>query len=361
MPTSTDAGPLTVLCGFWQHATFQAAQRLLAERPGLRLMRWPTAAALDDLPEAATPGAAGLLVVVAEDYEPDQIRTAWSAHSRGTPPSVTTVVPADLFLDGLCDETTLREAGLNRTPSDERGVGEVVGRQVEQADAVLLHGQPEGDDEWEADQLRVLLHRIAPWAGHRRPGDPWPPAPTARREPIAPVTRGLRGYAVGVHEPVPAHGVASCVFRARRPFHPGRLHDALDEVTEGVLRSRGHFWLASRPDLVMTWESAGGLRIGPHSGWLAGLPDEHWDDVDAERRLAAALDWDPYYDDRHHHLAFVGIDVDPVRIHRRLAGCLLTDEELSQGEQSWRRLPDPFSRAYLTTAGDPGHGPRDIR
>ena len=336
MITSTDGTPPIVLCGFWPHATAGAAEQLRADR--------------------ADPAG---LVVAPETDEPDRIRADWQARRPGPPPHVTTVVPADLLLDGLTDETTLSAAGLDRTRTGGRSIGDLVGRQIEQADAVLLVGQPEGDDEWEAEQLRVLLQRLAPWAGHRRPGDPWPVAPAARTEPVAAVTRGLRGHAVGVHEPVPSHGVVSCVFRARRPFHPERLHDALDEVTHGVLRSRGHFWLASRPDLVMTWESAGGLTLGPHSGWLAGLPAGNWDDVDAERRLAAALDWDPYYDDRHHHLAFVGIDIDPVGIHRTLTRCLLTDGELSRGEQFWRRLPDPFRRSYLAVAGEPAHHTRE--
>ncbi|MEU4619579.1 GTP-binding protein [Actinoplanes sp. NPDC023801] len=305
MLTSTDL----VLCSFWPHAA--------ADVPGRYTV----------LPETA---------------EPDQIRAG------GRPnPAVVTVMPADLLLDGLTDERPLREVGLHRDDTDERAIGDLVARQIEQADAVLLTG--ELDDEWETEQLRVLLRRLAPWSVHPRPGDPL--TSVARRTgPLEVLSRGLQGHAVGVHEPVPAHGVSAAVFRARRPFHPARLHDALDEVTMGVLRSRGHFWLASRPDLVMTWESAGGLRLGPHSGWLDQLPDEHWDEVDPERRLAAALDWDPYYGDRHHQLSFTGIDLDPVRIHRTLSRCLLTDDELSRGEEHWRRLPDPFQRAYPASA-----------
>jgi G3E family GTPase len=305
MSTSTKV----LLCGFWRHALSEVA---------------------------------GGLDVLPETVEPDEIRV-----SGRSAPAVVTVVPADLLLDGLTDERPLREVGLHRDDRDERGVGDLVARQIEQADAVLLTG--ELDDEWETGQLRVLLRRLAPWAGHLRPGDALTSV-RSRVEPVAAATRGLRGHAVGVHEPVPDHGVSACLFRARRPFHPVRLHDALDRVTEHVLRSRGHFWLASRPDLVMTWESAGGLTLGPHSGWLGGLPDEHWAEVDPERRLAAALDWDPYYDDRHHQLSFTGIDLDPVRIHRTLTRCLLTDDELSRGEQHWRQLPDPFRRAYPASA-----------
>src|ERR687894_463654 len=83
----------------------------------------------------------------------------------------------------------------------------------------------------------------------------------------------------------------------------------VDDITQRVLCSRGHFWLASRPDLVTTWESADGLTLSPVGGWLADLPDEHWATVDDERRLAAVFDRDPYYGDRHHHLAFIGTDI----------------------------------------------------
>ncbi|MEU4689856.1 GTP-binding protein [Actinoplanes sp. NPDC023714] len=319
MPTSTDLR----FCGFWPHATAETAGR----HPVL-----PETGEPDELRRTVPP----------ETGEPDDLR------GTGRPaPAVVTVVPADLLLDGLTDERRLREVGLHRDEDDERSIGDLVARQIEQADAVVLTGDLE--DAWETEQLRTLLRRLAPWAHHPRPGDV-PAAARGRAEPVDAVGRGLRGYAVGVHEPVPSHGVSACVFRARRPFHPGRLHDALDEVTAGVLRSRGHFWLASRPDLVMTWESAGTLSIGPHSGWLAELPREHWDEVDVERRLAADLDWDPYYGDRHHQLSFTGIDIDPVRLHRTLAGCLLTDDELSRGEEHWRRLPDPFRRAYPAPA-----------
>jgi G3E family GTPase len=307
-----------------------------------------------DLLTATQPGGPDLLVIPPESCEPDQIRAAWAAHADpraarlGT---LITVVPADLLLDGLTNEDTLRSAGLHHNAADERSISDVVARQIEQADAILVTGRPDGDDDaWNAEQLRILLHRLAPWAVHLHLDDGRLPAiirrPVRQHTVLAPPTRGLQGLLVGAHEPLPCHGVVSCVFKARRPFHPARLHRALDDLTDQVLRSRGHFWVASRPDLVLSWESAGDLTLGPVSGWLADLPDEHWSDVDEQRRLAAALDWDPYYGDRHQHLAFIGFDIDPVRIHRTLTGCLLTDDELSRGEDSWRQLPDPFARAY---------------
>ncbi|OJF12180.1 GTP-binding protein [Couchioplanes caeruleus] len=372
---------ISVLGGFWPHATSEAASALLAKYPGLRLVRYesprpgvlartgaveipygddPAGALIRDLAAVVDGGKPSeLIVVLPEAYEPDEIRTAWHAHTGGAPLSLTTVVPADLVMDGVADDTVLRAVDLHRTAADERSVGEVVCRQIEQADTVLFAGPPDGDDAWEAEQLRILLHRMAPWSQHRSLADLGLPA-EGHSEPLAPLTRGLRGRTVGVHAPLPEHGVVAVVFHARRPLHPGRLHEALDEITDRVVRSRGHFWLASRPDLVMTWESAAGLSLGPTSGWLADLPDECWNDVDDERRLATEIDWDPYYGDRSQHLAFIGIDLDPVRLHRTLAGCLLTDDELSRGPDVWRRWADPFTRSYpappVTTTARPRDG-----
>jgi G3E family GTPase len=374
-----------VLSGFWPAAVDAVVTTLLVKIPDLRTVRYetpdlgslhrtvtqlgrthscrisltgddPIDILVRDLATVCHHSTAATAVVTPPWCEPDHLRQAWRAHGvDGSPGLFVTTLAGEYLLDGLTNDDALKSVGLHRNQADDRSIGDLVARQTEQADAVIIAGVPDGDDPWEAEQLRTLVHRLAPWATHLQLEDEHPGKVTLGQRlgdvartsaPVAPAVRGLQGLLLGVHEPGAPYGVSSCVFRARRPFHPGRLEAALDDVTGQVLRSRGHFWLASRPDLVLSWESTGTLTLGSACGWLSELPDQHWHEVDELRQVAASLDWDPYYGDRHSHLAFIGIDLDPVRIHRILQDCLLTDAELSEGEDTWRQLPDPFVRVY---------------
>jgi len=78
-------------------------------------------------------------------------------------------------------------------------------------------------------------------------------------------------------------------FCARRPFHPQRLHAALDILLDGVVRTRGRAWLANRFDDVMWIESAGGgLRSSYAGRWLAAMDPKQLAYVDPQRRALAA-------------------------------------------------------------------------
>ncbi|MEU5552078.1 MULTISPECIES: GTP-binding protein [unclassified Micromonospora] len=400
------AGPpsLTVLSGFWPAATYAVARTLLTADPALLLVRHDLgdvragvvhrvvrdrSGVLEDeritlahgcvsctlrddvLPTlarlAGTHPHRDLVLMLPEVVEPEAVAAA-CAHCLvdGTPltdllhvDSYVTVVDAEHLLDGLASTDDLKTLDIHAAADDDRALADVVVRQIEYADTHVLWGHsPDGG--YDTHRLATLLARIAPWAIQIRVDDDLVDAHalarrlrrTDRHRPETPgvLVRGLEGHLLGVHEPHPDQGIVSVVFRARRPFHAERLHAVLEDVNADVIRSRGHLWLASQPEAVVAWDFAGGgLGLGSLGRWLTCLPDTHWDEVSDHRRLAAALEWDPYYGDRNQHLVFVGLDLDPAALRHTLTGCLLTDAELADGEDVWRGYPDPFAGCFPMT------------
>lgn len=140
-----------------------------------------------------------------------------------------------------------------------------------------------------------------------------------------------------------AHGVATLVWHRRRPFHPERLYEALEDITCAAARSRGRFWLADKPDVLLHWDAAGGALCVESAGpWLASLPDAAWDMVPPVRRAAASLDWHPEHGDCCQHLVFTSPGLDRDGLERLLESCLLTDTEYAAGRDAWKRLPPAF-------------------
>ncbi|MFE7712932.1 GTP-binding protein [Streptomyces sp. NPDC057486] len=86
--------------------------------------------------------------------------------------------------------------------------------------------------------------------------------------------------------------MSSSVWRARRPLHPGRLAEVLGDVMLRVLRSRGHLWLANRPDTVINWRSTGPHHDARESDrWLKDSDTRAWEAASAQRRTLACWFW----------------------------------------------------------------------
>jgi G3E family GTPase len=312
--------------------------RLTRERPGRDILL--------ALPPAIEPETVAAVAACAVDFRFD---------------SFVTVVEAAGLLDDLTSTDDLSRRDLHAAANDRRGVADVVVRQIEYADTIVVWGSP-ALQKFERDRTTALLNRLAPWAAQHRIGD----GPridctglaarllrTGRHDPAVPgmAGRALEGYPIGIHDAPGEHGVNAMLFRSRRPFHPQRLHQALDDLAGSSLRGRGQLWIATQPDTAIAWQSAGGgLTLDPLGLWLAALPHDRWAEATAMRRLAADATWDPYYGDRATALAFVGLGLNVDALTAHLRTCLLTDAELAAGADSWRTRPDPF--ADLFTADD---------
>ncbi|MFH9859094.1 CobW family GTP-binding protein [Streptomyces sp. NPDC017202] len=273
---------------------------------------------------------------------------------------ITAVDPA-LLLPCLGNGDDLAERGLAAAATDRRTVADTFARQLEYAPVLAVANSPEADDE--DRELLAQLHptaRRVPVRGGRLGG----PADTSARagapepgpEPRSPlVAAAFAGFdveaAAAAQHPAcallpaeaDAHGVTTFVWRRRRPFHPERLYAALEDLTCAAARSRGRFWLADKPDVLLHWDAAGGALCVESAGpWLASLPDAAWETLPPVRRAAAALDWHPEHGDRRQHLVFTSPGLDRDGLHELLESCLLTDAEYAAGRDAWKRLPPAF-------------------
>jgi G3E family GTPase len=256
---------------------------------------------------------------------------------------VVTVLDESTWLDDATGEAELDERGLADLPGDERTLAQLVVAQAECADLIVHAGDAE---PWVRARTTAVLARLAPLA-ERVPAGQLDRRLLLERLPLG----ARRGRPESPHAPLlrgqppleDSAGVRLLVFTARRPFHPQRLHDAIDALLDGVVRSRGRVWLATRPSAVLWLESAGGgLQVGYAGDWLTAGDADAWAEADAERHAQAALRWHSRWGDRAQDLAVLVHDADPAAIEAELTAALLDDAELAGGEQAWRSLPDPF-------------------
>ncbi|PWK77256.1 G3E family GTPase [Mucilaginibacter oryzae] len=141
------------------------------------------------------------------------------------------------------------------------------------------------------------------------------------------------------------YGIGSLVFRSRKPFHPLRFWQWLhQDFPANIIRSKGMFWIASRPDDAINFSQAGGSsRLETAGVWWASMSY-------AERiRYSDYLEYKDYiegkwvkdWDDRMNELVFIGQDLDKGKLMEELSVCLINDIEVAQyleGEQ----FEDPF-------------------
>ncbi|WP_455920890.1 zinc metallochaperone GTPase ZigA [Pseudomonas putida] len=159
----------------------------------------------------------------------------------------------------------------------------------------------------------------------------------------------LRGEHVPESE---EYGITSGAYRARRPFHPQRFYDWINSPWENgkLLRSKGFFWLASKPQEAGSWSQAGGLmRHGFAGRWWRFVPKAHWPQ-DAESTASILAHWQPDSGDCRQELVFIGQSVDFQRLNAELDQCLLTEAEMAMGSDAWTALPDPFGNWHEDAA-----------
>lgn len=261
--------------------------------------------------------------------------------------TMVTVVDAFNFLRDYSSRDSLQARGESLGEEDVRTVVDLLIEQIEFCDVIVLNKIDLVSDA-ERERLMAILNTLNPRAKieiaefgkvalNRVLDTGLFDFDEASRAPSW--LQEMRG----THTPeTEEYGIASFVYRARRPFHPGRFHALVESEWPGVVRSKGYFWLACEPAMAGNWSQAGAVaRHGPAGYWWAAVPEEHWP-TDSESVLHIRSKWHEGVGDARQELVLIGMEMDEAALRARFDDCLLTDDEMAQGPEAWKQLANPF-------------------
>jgi len=151
------------------------------------------------------------------------------------------------------------------------------------------------------------------------------------------------------------YGIHSFVYRSKKPFDPVRFWNfAQHKFPSSIIRSKGLFWLASRPEQALIWGQAGGSLKADSAGvWWISMPlqqrVQYLAFTDNQEQIEEK--WDKTFGDRMNEIVYIGLGIDEKQIRTQLDLCLSTDEELAK--QKWKNgYADewPVVRAHALTS-----------
>jgi len=261
--------------------------------------------------------------------------------------TMVTVVDAFNFLRDYGSADSLGQRGQSLGDEDTRTVVDLLIEQIEFCD-VLVVNKTDLVTREERERLMAILHRLNPRA--RIEVSEFGRVALDRVLDTglfdfeqAEQAPGWLAELRGEHLPeTEEYGIRSFVYRSRIPFHPKRFWELVHSEWEGVVRSKGFFWLASRATRAGSWSQAGGAcRHGAAGFWWAAVPREHWP-TDPDALELIRKNWDSATGDARQELVLIGIGMDEEALRTRLDACLLTEDEMRFGASWWRNFPDPF-------------------
>lgn len=262
--------------------------------------------------------------------------------------TLVTVVDANSWLDDYRKGEALKTLGLESGDGDSRTISDLLIDQVEFANIIVLNKVDLASEDTVAE-LEGVLRKLNPTARLLRSEqgmiDPSSILNTGLFDMVkARQSPGWLKELQGEHTPeTEEYGISSFVFKARSPFHPERLMNCLsDPMMKSVIRSKGFFWLATRPDAGINWSIAGHIaRISPAGQWLAATPPSLRPQGPEISEYISQY-WEEPFGDRRQELVFIGIDMPKDSLMKRLQMALLTEREIALGEDGWELFPDPF-------------------
>ena len=262
--------------------------------------------------------------------------------------TMVTVVDAVNLLRDYSSHEFLHDRGESMGDEDNRTLVHLLTDQIEFADVVILNKVDDADPH-QVDAARKIIRSLN--ADARIIETNYSDVPTetildtglfdyekAHEHPFW--AKELYGYADHLPE-TEEYGVTSFVYRARLPFDPTRIHELLNADLPGVIRAKGHFWIATRPDWVAEFSLAGALSsVNPLGTWWASVPIERWPSEEHAQAYLAAH-WQEPWGDRRQEIVFIGSGIDWPELRSRLDSCLVP-KNLASSPDTLPDMPDPF-------------------
>jgi G3E family GTPase len=263
--------------------------------------------------------------------------------------TMVTVVDAVNFLKDYDEAQYLQDTSESLGEEDERSVADLLVDQVEFADVILIS---KTDLAKPADiaRLTAILNILNTHAKII-------PISSGKVDINAVLNTGLFNFERaeqapgwlkemrGEHIPeTQEYGISSFHYIARRPFNPEKFYHFLHntEPFGKLIRSKGYFWLASRPQFCGQWSQAGGIaRYGFAGMFWKSIPKSNWP-TDEESLNAIKKQWAEPFGDMRQELVFIGQNLDKKLMTDALDKCLLSENELLKGKKYWATLNDPF-------------------
>ena len=263
--------------------------------------------------------------------------------------TMVTVVDAVNFLVDYDEAKLLQETGESLGEEDERSVADLLVDQVEFADVILI-SKTDLIEPASLERLIAVLKtlnteaKIIPIIQGQVDIDQILDTNLfdfSRAQQAPGWLKEMRGEHVPETE---EYGIGSFSYEARRPFHPEKFYNFLhsEDHRGKLIRSKGFFWLATRPEFAGQWSQAGGIaRYGFAGLFWKAVPKERWPDDEDYLESIHNL-WVEPFGDMRQELVFIGQGLDKEQIISRLDDCLLTPDEVLRGKEYWKTLNDPF-------------------
>ena len=263
--------------------------------------------------------------------------------------TMVTVVDAVNFLKDYDEAKYLKESGESLGEDDERSVSDLLIDQIEFAD-VLLISKTDLAQESDVDRLNAILKTLNTHARIISISHGNVPINEVLSTGLfnfenAQKAPGWLKEMQGEHIPeTEEYGISSFSYLARRPFDPQKFYQFLHDTEKfgKLIRSKGYFWLCSRPAYVWEWNQAGGIaRYGFAGTFWKSVPQKNWP-TDEASIDAINKNWEGPFGDMRQELVFIGQKLDKQSMTNALNDCLLSEDDVLKGKDYWVTLSDPF-------------------